>query len=329
MVKKLFLGSGKKWIYMSHVWFLFLMVIIVLRFLGYEHTLNKMAEKVYEPEVIQETPFPGEPSILDTQSQSIPGGNYSPTTTKDKLFKRKVVAHETIASALNTRSRKILQEFDLEQSGGFKIGDFKQGVTGDLRITPNGLIARDSAGINTFAIDGTTGSAVFRGTVQAGDVVVLDDQGLVSLANFQSDSLYVDATTTLDYTTDTSFTDVIGDLEITLTRETRVLIGFDAAFQPAIGYSFGEKLSVWAAININDTLYPDSDFGWGPMYEITSSGSGDDLVETLNRNGGTYSIDLSSGVHTIKVQAKVDSDFGSDVDARISAKSLWAIALGS
>jgi len=55
-------------------------------------------------------------------------------------------------------------------------------VSGDLRITPNGLTARDIAGITTFAIDGTTGGAVFKGTVQSGSlltggVVVEDENG--------------------------------------------------------------------------------------------------------------------------------------------------------
>ena len=128
-------------------------------------------EKVYTPEIIQETPFPGEPIILDTQSQSSIGENFAPTIAKEKTFPKKRVAVELLSTALNTRSRKILEEFELQQSGGFQIGDFKKGISGDLRITPNGLTARNIAGLTTFAINGTDGSAVFKGEIRSGSLI--------------------------------------------------------------------------------------------------------------------------------------------------------------
>tara|TARA_Y100000310_G_C20630674_1_gene788467 strand:- start:610 stop:1122 length:513 start_codon:yes stop_codon:yes gene_type:complete len=131
-----------------------------------------MAEKVYEPEVVQDTPFPGQDTpITSSVAQSASGGTYNPATTKEKSFPKKRTAVELIGQALNTRSRKILKEFELTQSGGFQVGDFKQGISGDLRITPNGLTARDTAGVTTFAIDGLDGSAIFKGTVQAGSLI--------------------------------------------------------------------------------------------------------------------------------------------------------------
>jgi|TARA_Y100000310_G_scaffold110581_1_gene108953 hypothetical protein len=134
---------------------------------------------VYEFETIEETPFPGEPAVLSTRSRAT-GGVVTPTAIKDKTFPTKKVSHELLSTALNTRSRKILQEFDLQQSGGLKVGDFKSGISGDLRITPNGLTARDIAGLITFAIDGSDGSAVFKGEIRSGslvtgEVVVGDD----------------------------------------------------------------------------------------------------------------------------------------------------------
>ena len=158
-------------------------------------------EKVYHPEEIIETPFPNQAAEATILSEErLPAGTYAPTTVKDKPFPKKRVAVELLSSALNTRSRKILQEFDLQQSGGLKIGDFKEGVSGDLRITPNGLTARDVAGITTFAIDGTTGDAVFKGTVQAGSIinegelvdkngnVIINEDGILSVENFASSS---------------------------------------------------------------------------------------------------------------------------------------------
>lgn len=130
-----------------------------------------MEEKVYTPEVIEDAPFPGQdiPAAI-TQAQP-PAGTFTPTTTKEKTFPKRLIATELIGQALNTRSKKILGEFTFTPSGAIQVGDYKNGVSGDLRITPNGLTARDLAGLTTFAIDGTTGDAVFKGTVQAGSVI--------------------------------------------------------------------------------------------------------------------------------------------------------------
>ena len=76
-----------------------------------------------------------------------------------------------IGSSLNTRSRKILAEFEFTQSGALQIGKYTEGVTGDIRISPNGIVGRDSSGLTTFAIDATTGDVVFKGSVQAGSVI--------------------------------------------------------------------------------------------------------------------------------------------------------------
>lgn len=137
-----------------------------------------MDEKVYTPEVIVENPFPGEPTLIDSSSKPSSDGNYSPTVTRPKPFKRKVLANELLSTALNTRSRKILGEFSFAASGALQLGDFREGISGDLRLTPNGITARDLAGLTTFALDGTDGSAVFKGHVQAGSFVSGSDNGV-------------------------------------------------------------------------------------------------------------------------------------------------------
>jgi len=131
-------------------------------------------ERVYSPEVIVEQPFPGEPEPAVLANQPNPAGTFSPTTTKEKPFKQQRIAVELLSTALNTRSKKVLQEFELQDTGGFKVGTFKSGISGDLRITPNGLTARNIAGLTTFAIDGDTGDAVFAGEVRAGSTIVSD-----------------------------------------------------------------------------------------------------------------------------------------------------------
>ena len=129
--------------------------------------------KIYEPTVIEDTPFPGEELESEATKESS-GGIYSPTEIKDTPLPRKIIAHETIGAALNTKSRKILAEFEFTEHGAIQIGKYTNGVSGDLRFTPNGLTARDKAGITTFAIDGETGDAVFKGTIQAGSVIAAE-----------------------------------------------------------------------------------------------------------------------------------------------------------
>lgn len=157
-----------------------------------------MDDKVYVPEIIQDSPFPSEnvnPVITPTATN--PTGTYTQTTTKPNPFPRKMLAVELLSTALNTRSRKILQQFKLDQSGGIQVGDFEEGISGDLRITPNGLTARDIAGLTTFAIDGLTGDAYFRGSlVLGGDLTIqneegtaiVDSTGIISSSNFNFNS---------------------------------------------------------------------------------------------------------------------------------------------
>lgn len=128
-------------------------------------------EKVFRPEEIQDQPFPGQGEADLSTSQKTGGEVYSQKEIKDQPIPTKRIAVEVISSALNTKSKKILGEFEFTEHGAIQIGKYTPGVSGDLRLTPDGLTARDLAGLSTFAIDGTTGNAVFRGTVQAGTLI--------------------------------------------------------------------------------------------------------------------------------------------------------------
>lgn len=135
--------------------------------------------KIYTPTEIQDTPFPQEGEAFFGSSQSSTGGNYSPETIQDNNFPDPRVAFELIGSALNTRSKKILAEFEFTPSGALQIGQYQSGVSGDIRISPNGIVARNDLGETTFSLDGTTGDAVFAGTIQTGTII----SGLVIVGN--------------------------------------------------------------------------------------------------------------------------------------------------
>jgi len=133
-----------------------------------------MDDKTYYQEIVPDNPFPGEPEPVALLGQPNPAGTFTPSTTKEKTFPIKRIAVELLSTALNTRSRKILQEFQLEQSGGFQIGNFQEGISGDTRITPDGLVMRNKAGLITLAQDGDTGDAFFAGQLRANTTIVAD-----------------------------------------------------------------------------------------------------------------------------------------------------------
>jgi hypothetical protein len=130
-------------------------------------------EKVYTPEVIEETPYPQGTSELVGSEKSSPasGDVYAPAITQSSTVRTQRIATQLLSTALNTKSKKILQEFELEQSGGLRIGNYQNGETGEVLITPNGITAKDIAGLISFALDALTGSAVFRGSIQAGTLI--------------------------------------------------------------------------------------------------------------------------------------------------------------
>jgi len=128
-------------------------------------------EKVYHPEEITDNPLPSEQTVDLGVSQPTTGGVTSAEKIADNRLPSKLIAHETIGASLNTKSRTILAEYTFTESGALQIGKYINGVSGDLRITPDGLTARDLAGIITFAIDGTTGDATFKGTIMAGSII--------------------------------------------------------------------------------------------------------------------------------------------------------------
>ena len=130
-----------------------------------------MADNILYPDTIEDQPFPGQEAIDTSVSQAVSAGGISTEKIKDNPTPKKIIAHETIGSALNTKTKRILAVFEFTEHGAIQIGKYVNGVSGDLRFTPNGIIARDLAGLTTFAIDGTTGDAVFKGTIQAESII--------------------------------------------------------------------------------------------------------------------------------------------------------------
>jgi len=141
-------------------------------------------EKIYTPDEIDDSPLPNQFESADySSSQTYSDDVTSPAKTKENRPPTMKIAYELIGSSLNTKSKKILAEFQFTESGAIQIGKYENGVSGDLRLTPNGITARDLSGVTTFAIDATTGNAVFKGTIQAesfvGGAVYVGDNSII------------------------------------------------------------------------------------------------------------------------------------------------------
>lgn len=129
-----------------------------------------MAKDVFYPQTIESLPFIG-PKAPEKESSRSSGTVVYPAQIKSQAFPQGVTASKLINQNLNTQSRQILSSFSFGRSGAIQIGNFQSGSSGDIRISPNGIVARNSSGATTFSIDGTTGSATFMGTLAAGSVI--------------------------------------------------------------------------------------------------------------------------------------------------------------
>lgn len=139
-----------------------------------------MTDKVYTPETIQEQPYPDQVDRGGFDiSQSSANKTYGAEKISGHQVPRKRVATELLSTSLNTKSKKILAEYQFTESGAIQIGKYVNGASGDMRLTPDGITARNLSNVTTFAIDGTTGDATFKGTIQAGALIA----GTVNVGN--------------------------------------------------------------------------------------------------------------------------------------------------
>ncbi len=184
--------------------------------------ITDKSQRVYHPGIIPDSPFPENQPVLIDPSNPPSGDTFHAQPINDNPLPRKVIAQETIASSLNTKARKILGEYEFTEHGAIQVGKYVNGVSGDIKISPSGIVARNTSGDTTFAIDGDTGDATFKGTVQAEDFVVIDDKGLVSLTASNSDGVY--ASPYLYYSTAAWTKITRSDFQTPTTRDVVMLV---------------------------------------------------------------------------------------------------------
>jgi hypothetical protein len=138
-----------------------------------------LSDKIYQPETIASQALPGgeitqaESSVVGTVPSSTKEQStvFEPVKEVSRNFPEVIIAVETIGTSLDTQSKRILGSYEFGELGAIQVGKYVNGVTGDLRLTPDGITARNSSGVTTFSLDGTTGSATFLGTISAGSLI--------------------------------------------------------------------------------------------------------------------------------------------------------------
>jgi hypothetical protein len=99
-------------------------------------------------------------------------------------------------AAFSTASNTILGAFTFGVSGALQIGTYQAGVTGDIRISPTGILARDKNNATTFSLDATTGVGVLAGLVVGTNVglgTAQDSAGVTTIVGNTVTTAFVNA----------------------------------------------------------------------------------------------------------------------------------------
>ena len=128
--------------------------------------------KVYYPATLTDTPIAfddGLPANTDytNDNKDIEGID---TVEVGQIY-RTIYATEVVSVSFDTSKSRILGTFTFAESGAIQIGKYVNGESGQIQLTPNGIVATNSSGDTTFALDGTTGDATFSGTLTSGSII--------------------------------------------------------------------------------------------------------------------------------------------------------------
>lgn len=133
-----------------------------------------MSDSYLRSPIIKDLVFPNLENEPTVSSGSGGDGEYKTPEISEVIFPTLKIAREVISNTLDTRSKQILGAYTFGQMGAIAIGVYEAGISGDIRITPDGLVARNSAGEETIAVDGQTGDLVLKGTILAGSVIAAE-----------------------------------------------------------------------------------------------------------------------------------------------------------
>lgn len=274
----------------------------------------------FTPETIIDQPIPLLGGGFTPVAGSVSNANDSiaetPIQQVDRKFPQAQIAQQTISESLNTETKRITGEYTFEQLGAILVGLFKQGISGEIKISPDGIVAKNVNGEITFALDGATGDATFKGTIEAAGFTIADETGLHSLNNF-----ITGATTPsgAQNTTSSSYTDITSQtLSFTLARQSRVLIMYSTNMLNTSAGADGTGSNVCLTLDGTDET--------GSVLVGTGTPTAFGVV-FVSASASTIQT-LAAGAHTIKLRMRSVQPAGT-TQTNISAASLIYIIFGS
>lgn len=277
--------------------------------------------KVYTPEVIADAPFPitGEDALVESNSSSTQSskGVYGAKETPEKGFPLKMVAKELFSTAINTISKKILKTFEFAKSGAIQIGEYIHGLSGEIKISPDGIVAKNKDGITTFAVDGTTGDAIFSGDVRAGtfttDYFNVDKKGNViaqsiRISSMMSNSSGAGLNQQFNSSAETDVTN--SSSSFTLERDTILLIIVNIN-----GFVVPDGAGDYYGTGIIRLYLDGSEVSGASRAMINSARNGTDYYGNPGLVGGGihYLVTLAAGSHTLKLTGACDELSGNSI----------------
>lgn len=246
-------------------------------------------EKIYTPTVIEDNPLPTQIDSSVVSSGSATNQVYSAQKTTDSNFPQSNYSKETLSQSLNTKTKKILGSYKFTKGGSMQVGEYTEGESGEIKISPDGIVAKNKNGENTFTVDGDTGDVVVKGIVQAGDVQVINENGLVSLSSFGFNQATKTGTVSVN---STSFTDISGaQIDFSLANDTFLLITYTMC-----GYSNNGVDGVGIGRVVLDGNFIGN--------EIVFSGLAGSIPNT---NSTSFLYKVPAGNHSMKLQVRANS----------------------
>lgn len=201
---------------------------------------------------------------------------------------------QVINTALNTASKKILDDFTFESTdyaGAFKSGNITWSTTTGLVTGGTGIVINDrgiigaASGVTTFTIDSTTGNATFAGTLVAasgtlGSITIgsnawhVDSNGNMWWGNFASyaaAAIKISNTGSVDFST--------GNIIGATIKATSATTGANVFLDPSnkrISFLYDNSEKAFIFSDSSGNLVIDAD----NLIYLTADGAGDDIIIT-------------------------------------------------
>lgn len=279
-------------------------------------------DKTYYPETITDAPLPGHELIgADSTLGKGTKDTYTQSTIPDQTMPSTKIAQELLSNSLNTRSQKIMGVYQFTDTGAIRIGKFVLGESGEILISPDGITAKNKNGDITLAIDADTGDAIYKGILQAQDFTIADENGLISLANFKSQTVNNSVEKSIRAETEA---DVGMELAFTLKRDTNVLFMTTLADTIALPDNFTGNPGPYFYFYLDGVRIGPS------MSNISPEVNGVVISTTITLSGSVLSV-VPAGDHVIKLRWKNNDDTGVSYlnYGNVGFSNLTLLALGN